>query len=147
MPKWVLGTFQPREQEWGPPAGQALENTLAESHFSGECGPATQNNLLWQQTALARISVTEKGLLFANSNQEGGSCPAESFRAQASGQSLPCLCTLTHRAKFLPLDPRSVHYCLWDMPGLGGVSSYGWSQSESLKWMLLAIWPAGLQAR
>lgn len=72
MPKWVLGTFQPREQEWGLPAGTALENTLAESHFSGECGSATQNSLLWQQAALAGISVTETGLLFANSNQEGG---------------------------------------------------------------------------
>lgn len=49
----VLGTFQPREQEWGPPAGTVLENTLAESHFSGECGSATWNSLLWQQAALA----------------------------------------------------------------------------------------------
>lgn len=86
----VLGTFQPREQEWGPPAGTVLENTLAESHFSGECGSATWNSLLWQQAALAGISVTETGLLFANSNQEGGSCPAESLCAQASSQARKC---------------------------------------------------------
>lgn len=89
-------------------------------------------------------SVTEKDLLFANSNQEGGSCPEESLRVLASGQSLPCLGTLTHRAKFLPLDPRGVRHCLCQ--ALGGVSSYGWSQSESFEWMLMAIWPAAFQA-
>lgn len=91
MPKWVLGTFQPREQEWGPPTGTVLENTLAESHFSGERGSATWNSLLWQQAALAGISVTETGLLLANSNQESGRCPAESLHAQgASSQASKC---------------------------------------------------------
>lgn len=84
------GDLPATEQEWGPPAGTALENTLAESHFSGERGSATWSSLLWQQAALAGISVTETGPLFANSNQEGGSCPAESLRAQASSQARKC---------------------------------------------------------
>lgn len=48
-----VGDFPATGAGTGPPAGTALENTLAESHFSGECGYATQNNLLWQQEALA----------------------------------------------------------------------------------------------
>ena len=102
----------------GAASWNGLENTLAKSHFSGECGSATQNNLLWQQAALARITATEKGLLFANSNQEGGSCPVLSLQAQASCQSFHCLCTLTHRTKSLPLEPRVVHHHLWDMSGV-----------------------------
>lgn len=40
------------------PAGTELENTLAESHFPGECDFAARSRLLWQQVVLARVLVS-----------------------------------------------------------------------------------------
>ena len=43
----------------GPaPAGTALENTLAESHFPGEHDSAALNRLRWQRLVLARVPVS-----------------------------------------------------------------------------------------
>lgn len=75
MPKWVLEAFQLVGQEQLAPAGTELENTLAESHFSGERNLTTLSILLWQQVL---AGVPMRSHLFPNSNQEGGSLWQES---------------------------------------------------------------------